>query len=154
MKLRFIVLLLLSVSAWGQTYPTSVSVSILGCPLHEVIKPILDGAGKKTGEACVVPDEKQPLTCAKYQHVEHWSGRCGPQPNQCDSDSMTCTAVAICTPVPPDHCVDDMHEVTEREWQDLKAHLRTLERLICVTGNGTLKMCLDNPPRKPETKQE
>ena len=47
-------------SAWGQTYPTSVSVSILGCPFHEVIKPILDGAGKKIGEACVVP---APMEC-------------------------------------------------------------------------------------------
>ena len=67
---------------------------------------------------------------------------------------MGCYASSICAVPPPDKCVDDMHEVTEREWQDLKAHLRTLERLICVTGNGTLKMCLDNPPRKPETKQE
>lgn len=90
--------------------------------------------------------DQRPLKCGKYQHVEHWSGRCGPQPNQCDPDSTICAAAAICTSVPPDHCADDLHVVTESEWQDLKEHVRTLERFICVNGaTGILTKCKAKP---------
>ena len=38
-------------------------------------------------------------------------------------------------------CFPLMHTVTEREWQDLKEHVRTLERMICVNGSGVLMKC-------------
>jgi hypothetical protein len=65
------------------------------------------------------PVEK--LTCLEYQHVDHWLGRCGPQ--QCDATSC----FAVCSPVPPDKCVDDIHTVTEREFQEILARLKALE---------------------------
>lgn len=66
-----------------------------------------------------------PLNCEKYQHVYHWSGNCGPSP--CDSVGG-CSAV--CYPPPPDRCVDDMHEVTEKEWQKLIERLKYLEEHV------------------------
>jgi hypothetical protein len=70
-----------------------------------------------------------PLKCEKYQHVYHWPGSCGPA--NCNEQSMTCTAV--CTPPPADKCVDDMHEVTEREWQELMKRLNWLhEEVLCA----------------------
>jgi hypothetical protein len=65
----------------------------------------------------------EPLKCGEYQHVYHWPGPCGPQ--VCDEKSMTCESV--CVSPPPDACVDDIHEVTEREWQMLMKRLDELE---------------------------
>jgi len=72
------------------------------------------------------PKSQPALTCGKYQHVEHWTGRCGPA--LCDEKTGEC--YAVCTPAPPDKCVDDMHEVTEREWQEMKARIAELERQL------------------------
>jgi hypothetical protein len=63
----------------------------------------------------------KPLQCGKYQHVEHWPGACGPVP--CDQNGCS----AVCLPPPPDKCVDDLHTVTEREWQDLMKRIEKLE---------------------------
>ena len=56
-----------------------------------------------------------PLKCGKYQHVEQVGGwsTCGQ--NACWSE-------------PYDSCVDDMHMVTEREWQELQTRLKALEK--------------------------
>jgi hypothetical protein len=70
------------------------------------------------------------LACPKYQRVEHWPGPCGPAPPMCDGSSMACIAVAVCAPPPPDKCVDDVHVVTEAEWQALQARLAALEALV------------------------
>lgn len=67
------------------------------------------------------------LTCGPYQHVYHWSGTCGPSPTVCSDNAIGCYALSICAPIPPDKCVDDMHEVTEREWQALLERLKVLE---------------------------
>jgi hypothetical protein len=68
------------------------------------------------------------LACSKYQHVEHWPGRCGPAFSTCNNDSsIACEAVAVCAPPPPDKCVDDRHNVTEAEWQALQVRLAALE---------------------------
>ena len=70
------------------------------------------------------------LACPKYQHVEHWPGRCGPASSTCDGSSMACTAVAICAPPPPDKCVDDAHVVTEAEWQQILRQIADLQARI------------------------
>ncbi len=66
--------------------------------------------------------QNPPLVCPKYQHVEHWPGGCGPVP--CNEN----TCIAVCAPPPPDKCVDDMHELTEREWQELMQRVEKLEK--------------------------
>lgn len=68
--------------------------------------------------------EVAPLKCGQYQHVYHWPGRCGPAP--CDDSGC----YAVCYPPPPDKCVDDMHEVTEREWQHLTDAIKVDEEMI------------------------
>jgi len=57
----------------------------------------------------------KPLTCPKYQHVEGATSLC-----PCDSSGCKCEP-------PKPKCVDDMHEVTEKEWQELMARLKKLE---------------------------
>lgn len=65
------------------------------------------------------------LLCGQYQHVYHWPGPCGPA--LCVMGNVFSSCSATCSPVPPDRCEDDMHEVTEREWQKLTARLKELE---------------------------
>jgi hypothetical protein len=83
------------------------------------------------------PAPSAPLQCGKYQHVEHWPGRCGPAPSQCDSESIICSAVAVCSPPPPDKCVDDVHEVTEAEWQQTMANTEAIKRSLGDLTNIT-----------------
>lgn len=69
------------------------------------------------------PDARQkPPTCGKYQHVFHWPGTCGP--SSCDENGG---CFAVCYPPPPDRCVDDIHTVTEAEWQALMKRVAELE---------------------------
>lgn len=70
-----------------------------------------------------VPSPAKPLVCGKYQHVFHWPGPCGPTP--CNENGC----LAVCSPRPADTCVDDMHEVTEREWQETLKRIAELEKL-------------------------
>lgn len=65
-----------------------------------------------------LPCKGEPAKCGKYQHLYHWPGACGPEAYPGD---------AVCHMIPPDQCVDDIHEVTEREWQQLIARLKALE---------------------------
>ncbi len=53
--------------------------------------------------------------CPKYQHLVPAHGR------DCSTDYMACIEQV------PDKCVDDIHTVTEREWQELMARLKALE---------------------------
>lgn len=91
----------------------------------------------------------KPLQCGKYQHIQHWAARCGPSPDMCDSESMVCEAVSICTPPPPDQCVPNLHTVTEREWQELMARLKALEppkkKDPCVYNKGEIVSCTIMP---------
>ena len=63
----------------------------------------------------------EPLTCGKYQHV--------------DSPPMYCGDVSgpyggnMCY---PPHCVDDMHLVTEREWQAIQDRLDASVKLAAL----------------------
>lgn len=69
--------------------------------------------------------KQPPLKCPQYQHVYHWPGQCGPAP--CDDGPLGYTCYSVCAPVPPDKCEDDIHEVTEREWQEIMKRLEQLE---------------------------
>jgi hypothetical protein len=64
-----------------------------------------------------------PLKCGKYQHVQYTPEHCA---NTCPPDGMSCTASCLYVPA-VDSCVDDMHMVTEREWQEILARLKALE---------------------------
>jgi hypothetical protein len=85
----------------------------------------------------------KPLVCPQYQHEHYQPSYVGGPP--CESGS--CLAVAITYPE-VDECVDDMHEVTEREWQQMKKDfdaLLDLVELINVTtpivrADGTISI--------------
>lgn len=66
------------------------------------------------------------LKCEKYQHIEHWPSQCGP--SSCDPQAMVCNS--MCTAPPPDHCVEDVHEVTEREWQMLIDNTKAIRKAL------------------------
>lgn len=57
---------------------------------------------------------------------------------------MLNTCDAVCTAPPPDKCADDMHVVTEREWQELMARLKVLEiqRKAGLQGTRAGLQCL------------
>jgi hypothetical protein len=99
------------------------------------------GAPPKNGPDCVPAfriamtiseGQPLPLTCPKYQHVFHWPGSCGP--SQCDEKNGNC--YAVCAPVPADKCVDDVREVTEREWQELMKRPEALESIPVTVSNA------------------
>ena len=62
----------------------------------------------------VGPIPPAPLKCGKYQTFEptHMVG-CG---------NMACSI--------PDRCADNLHTLTEKEWQDLQAEIKTLRTAI------------------------
>ena len=63
--------------------------------------------------------QPKPIACPKYTHPE--TTDC----NTCDQKTHMCTLMN-CISI-PDHCADDMHVVTEKEWQELMSRLRRLE---------------------------
>jgi hypothetical protein len=63
------------------------------------------------------------LQCGKYQHIQHTEGYC--HWPAC-KEGVACPAIAVCDS-PSDTCVDDMREVTEREWQELMKRIKSLE---------------------------
>lgn len=75
-----------------------------------------------------------PLKCGKYQHVDHFDGGCLAGPRHGD------TVMDVCIQMPPtDVCVDDMHPVTEREWQEL------MKRLDALKASFTLEQPSQSP---------
>lgn len=63
----------------------------------------------------------QTKKCGKYQHLEPAPTYFGG--HYIDDGKGHLTLV----PEPQSMCVDDMHTVTEREWQNLQARLKRLE---------------------------
>jgi len=62
--------------------------------------------------------QPKPLKCVKYQHVE--------------PSRLGCAVgvdVGYCDRIIPAQCADDMHEVTEREWQAMVDSIRILTKL-------------------------
>jgi len=70
--------------------------------------------------------ECKPLVCGKYQHEQHIPGHCA---NTCDPEGFTCTTQCLWVPA-VDSCADDIHMVTEREWQELVIRMKKLESRI------------------------
>jgi hypothetical protein len=69
-----------------------------------------------------------PLHCEKYQHVV--KGHPAYSSGACDfgtAGSTNCIDMYIWHEAVPDSCAEDMHEVTERDWQDVTRRLRELE---------------------------
>lgn len=66
--------------------------------------------------------------CPQYQHMDHWAGHCGPA--SCDATGSICTTE--CAFPSPDRCVDDMHIVTEKEWQSLQGELKNINSVLRV----------------------
>ena len=77
-------------------------------PYHGILDGIegQNGAGVKDMQAA-----PKPLVCGKYQHVESVSP-CGHI--KCGRDEA-----CMCAKPNEDACVDDMHTLTEREWQEI-----------------------------------
>ncbi len=104
-------------AAWGQVPITGSAVCLSGVGAAGSCVPfcgdVLDGLAHAI---CVRRPEPKPLKCGKYQklvpaHTE-----------DCSTNLIGCSRDV------PDQCVDDMHFVTEREWQRLMKRLDALEK--------------------------
>ena len=73
------------------------------------------------GQSVLIPkkDTPQVLSCQKYQHIEFTTSKCIPA----TGDFTDC--VAEYNP----RCVDDIHVLTEKEWQDLQTKLLQLDTI-------------------------
>lgn len=141
-RIHCILLCLLAVPMWGQIKTVDCSHGVPRCPadgpacqcgVDSVQYPAVTTSGSLwQGEWHTLGSSAAPLKCGKYQHVYHWPGACGPTP---PCEGPVCTAIAGCSAPPPDRCVDDMHEVTEREWRALLAEVKALQSSICVGKN-------------------
>jgi len=65
----------------------------------------------------------KPLKCGKYQHVVHEDAYCGG--SACKGNGP-CVSIAVCHPE-VNECADDMHPLTEKEWQELMQRIKVLE---------------------------
>jgi hypothetical protein len=61
---------------------------------------------------------KNPPQCPKYQHWQELSVGCSQN-----------GSFGFCDKIIPAQCVDDMHMVTEREWQELMNRIEVLEKV-------------------------
>lgn len=102
--------------------PQAASIKFIAIgDLHCADNQHIEGDGKsENGNRCV---DDAPLKCPKYQHVDHRDGYWG---------GADCGGLYVCASIAVYHpevnvCVDDMHEVTEREWQELMARLKKFE---------------------------
>jgi hypothetical protein len=114
----------------GIVYPPSICVNdVMLAKLSELMQQIdkrppctpaitgkiMEGT-RCNGELWVtVPEPQLTLRCGKYQHLvpDHFEN---------------CSTVLIgCWEHIPDRCADDLHTVTEREWQELQERLKKLE---------------------------
>lgn len=69
------------------------------------------------------PAVKAPLKCGQYQHEQKTPAGCA---NVCDESETACEAICLSVPA-TDQCVDDIHFVTEKEWQNILRRLALLE---------------------------
>ena len=134
MRLAILVLAVGSV-AWGQNGKIGCTGAAKdGVCVEDYAKWVTDavkqqpctGGGKgHTNPPDCIPAEKYfkgkipepaPLKCGKYQHVQTWKADC---------DVFQAQG---CLKVDTPYCADDMHSVTEREWQEIMARLKKLEK--------------------------
>ena len=109
-KLAIVVMMFLGSSVWVQAQITTTGSG--------VIEPHQISGTAAQSEPCGVgilskPCEKKILHCEKYQHQQYTPAHCA---NTCSPEGTACTTG--CLYVPADNrCVDDLHVVTEKEWQ-------------------------------------
>ena len=96
-RVGIVILMMMAGVGWGQTVKVDCSKVPLICP---------------EGETCSC-ESPAPLKCGKYQHEQMAAARCY---SDCSADGVFCLGMLKCDPA-EDKCVDDMHQVTEREWQ-------------------------------------
>lgn len=70
--------------------------------------------------------KRQLLHCAKLEHEVHLPQRCA---NTCPPDGTICTTECRILQ-PEDYCAPDLHEVTEKEWQELMERLKSLQEAV------------------------
>ncbi len=63
---------------------------------------------------------KKPLKCGKYQHLETYA--------VCNKPNGQMCPIGYGMESYHDRCVDDLHTVTEKEWQELMSRLKKLEK--------------------------
>lgn len=89
---------------------------------------------------------KPALKCEQYQHEQVVPAHCA---NTCPTDPETqgygCTAQCLWMDR-TDQCVDDMHSITERDWQNLMTRLDTLERSAEGSDKNNAALELDIQP--------
>jgi hypothetical protein len=91
-------------------------------------------------------DGKMHRVCPKYQHLYRWV--------TC-KEGETCVESSHVYVIDHESCVDDIHTVTEREWQELVARLKALEHPIVVDGTsaGDCKTPPDDPTKPCDKNQ-
>lgn len=110
-----VALMICAVCAWGQVKIVDCSHGIPQCPadgpacqcgVDSVQWVISENGGlfERIGPA---------LKCGKYQHLSY---------------VVKCSSSAACDPTP--QCADDMHEVTEAEWQAMLAQQERLQNAL------------------------
>ena len=67
--------------------------------------------------------DNPPLKCEKYQHEQKTPAHCA---ETCPPYGVACTSQCLYVAA-DDRCVDDIHMVTEREWQEVLAKLKELQ---------------------------
>lgn len=85
-----------------------------------------DICGPNRDQVRVPGGSKPSLTCGKYEHDV--------RPGGCTlSGTPAKDGSVMCLPSPP-VCVDDMHQVTEKEWQAIKERLGLAESQLIALG--------------------
>lgn len=118
MKSALIAILMLGVGAWAQK-PCAGGAPPKNAP--DCIPAVQVYAGPyKIVAGQIIHDDTKPLKCQKYQHVRTWT---------------ECEQGQICQIGKPEHtitgsdCVDTVHSVSEREWQELMEKIRWIDRI-------------------------
>lgn len=93
----------------------------------------------QAGAATVVmPDPK----CGQYEHVQRTYGHCA---NTCEPGATACVTSCIWIPASVS-CVDDMHGITERDWQGLMKRIEKLEGGGITAPGALLEHVLPSHP--------
>jgi len=66
-----------------------------------------------------------PTVCSKYKHREATAGHCA---NTCGVGETVCTAECLYVPASDAACVDNIHLLTEEEWQKLSERIIVLDQ--------------------------
>lgn len=130
--MKYILLFLLSLPAGAQTGTPTLTGDTTPANWNPPPSP----AGTQTYDHMCGPNRDQQcvaggtkLTCGKYEHVQ--KGRPGYSGGACDGEVglTNCVSIAVWHEAIPDMCVEDMHEVTEAQWQAMRQSFDLLTNL-------------------------